>query len=105
MNKTNQPNTTPIKDIDELKFVVSLPIEHIDRVKCYTNLMCKNCEQTLQALTTYIDNKILEARLKDWEDYWQFWIDPLNDDIEAEQYIKNRIKELKSNQSKGNDND
>lgn len=56
----------------------------------------KNVKKAAQQLESYINNKVKEARLKDWQDYWQFWIDPLNDDIECEEYIKDRIKELKS---------
>lgn len=96
---SDQPNTTPIKDI---------PVNKDDAFEllCATAIIgdrpvswSKSGYEKFQAIQTYIDNKILEARIRELENY-------LNDSIaHPPTYTRKRIsklkRELKSNLSKG----
>lgn len=83
------PNTPPEEvELDEILFFQSEPMS--------SNMLADwQIKQAKKALLRWREAYAEKARLKDWEEYWKFWIDPLNDDMECEQYIKDRISALR----------
>lgn len=95
LTMTSQPNTTPIKDIEENYEILHklltdfrIDLDHKKPAEAYN--------KTTQAIQAYIDNKIVEFlekahRANNAHDY----------DNETDEYIDELIDTLKSNQSKG----
>lgn len=100
-------DTTPIKDIEEIKNILRSFQFSLDNFKDgdtfdFETFSPAMMDYMAQQLQTYIDNKILEARIDEL-------VGVLGDGTlhhyRVVAYINNRINELKSNQSKGNDNE
>lgn len=105
-----QPNTTPIKDIKEIiSFAITDGQNQVHDLRDgratpeqIEERMFESLEFHAQAIQTYIDERILEARIDELEyvssdiDGWLFTTAD-----GKEQDVQDRIKELKSNQSKG----
>ena len=87
--KTNQPNTTPIKDVEALMRIA----EQAEGIKGYGVTPA-----FVEAIQTYIDNKILEARIATLENVQDTY---RNSESLFPLLLRSLIKELKSNQSKG----
>ena len=63
---------------------------------------CKTCRPAkicawhiarLEDLDELITARVVENERKIWLDLWQFWIDPLNDDVEMEQLLQDKLSE------------